>query len=341
MQVNNTISGEVYSAPNTFKAEKQPDESFSEYLARAAEYAVSQGLQPTGNVPIDTSNFPVVNIMDIIRAYEEENKDNPQEDIIPVGLKDFIEAHKNRYNNNNNIVAVGLPDYYFRPPTYEEDFVIVERQFGWDKGNLEWALAGLSECRRNFDSPYSIDYRKLSRRDTDLSTLSDAEKYKAIYEHYQECFGDDFLKSFAFGVPYPGNYYSVFKAFNDEISEVFGGQKAAEKAYREAYYGDMTDDEIRKTIIENYPPKGKRTYRDIMEMSFDMYRAGVDNGLFTSGILQDVAQNTAANGTNYTRILDKIASSDYETKVMQQYQNRSKFTLSSSAGSVISDIFGA
>jgi hypothetical protein len=298
--VNNS-SSIAYAYNQTSGLNPVNDRSFQEqldqFLAEAAHY----------------------NLTDIIKAYEESQKENPEEDIIPVGL----------------------PDYYFRPPTYDEDFAIAERQFGWNKGNLEWALAGLSECRRNFISPYSVDFRKLSR-DADLSgfsDLTDTDKYKAIYEHYQECFGDDFLKSFAFGVPYPGNYYSIFKTFNDEISEVFGGQKEAQKVYRKAYYSDMTDEEIRKTIIENYPQKGKRTYRDILEMSFDMYRAGVDNGLFSSGILQDVAQNTAANGTNYARILDKTAGSDSQTKVWQQYQNRSKFTLSSSAGSVISDIF--
>jgi hypothetical protein len=337
MQINKTISGQTYSAPNTQKAEIQFGESFSEYLASIAENEISAELHPIESTPIDARDFPVYNLMDIIKAYEE---DNPEEDIIPVGLKDFIETHKDRYNSNNNIVAVGLPDYYFRPPTYEEDFVIVERQFGWDKNNLDWALSGLSECRRNFYSPYSTNFRKVSR-DDDLSELSDTEIYKLIYEHYQECFGDDFLKSFAFGVPYPGNYYSVFKTFNDEMSETFGGHKAVQKVYRKAYYDDMTDEEIRKTIIENYPSKGARTYRDIMEMSYDMYRAGVDNGLFSSGILQDVAQEMAANGKNYSLMLDKKVGSVYETKVWQEYQNRSKFTLSASAGSVISDIFGA
>jgi hypothetical protein len=279
-------------------------------------------------------------LMEIINAYEEAQKENPQEDIIPEGLKDFIETHKDRYNNNDDIVAVGLPDYYFRPPTYEEDFIIVERQFGWHKGNLEWALTGLSECRRNFDSPSSLDFRKVSR-DDDLSTLSDTEKYKLIYEHYQECFGDDFLKSFALGVPYPGNYYSVFKTFNDEMSETFGGHKAVQKVYREAYFSDMNDEEIRKTIIANYPPKSARTYRDIMEMSYDMYRAGVDNGLFSNAILQDVAQEIATTGKNYSLMLDKKVGSVYETKVWQEYQSRIKYQLPASSGSVISDIFGA
>jgi hypothetical protein len=293
-------------------------ERLDEFLAEAAHY----------------------NLTDIIKAYEEAQKENPEEDIIPEDLKDFIETHKDRYKNNNDIVAVGLPDYYFRPPTYEEDFVIVERQFGWHKGNLEWALTGLSECRRNFDSPYSLDFRKVSR-DDDLKALSDTEIYKTIYEHYQECFGDDFLKSFALGVPYPGNYYSVFRTFNDEMSEVFGGHKAVQKVYREAYFGDMNDEEIRKTIIENYPPKGARTYRDIMEMSYDMYRAGVDNGLYSNGILQDVAQEIASTGKSFSLMLDKKVGSVYETKVWQEYKSRIKYTLPSSAGSVISDIFGA
>jgi hypothetical protein len=314
------ISSISYAYNQTSGLKPVNDRSFQErldeFLAKAAHY----------------------NLTDIINAYEEAQKENPEEDLIPVDLKDFIETHKDRYNNNNDIVAVGLPDYYFRPPTYEEDFIIVERQFGWHKGNLEWALVGLSECRNNFDSPYSLDFRKISR-DDDLMALSDTEKYKTIYEHYQKCFGDDFLKSFALGVPYPGNYYSVFKTFNDEMSETFGGHKAVQKVYREAYYGDMTDDEIRNTIKENYPPKGARTYRDIMEMSYDMYRAGVDNGLFSNAILQDVAQEIASTGKNYSLMLDKKVGSVYESKVWKLFENRTKYTLPTSIGTVISDIF--
>jgi hypothetical protein len=286
-------------------------------------YNQSSGLKPVNDRSFQErldeflANAQKFDLTDIIKAQEEAEKNNPREDI----------------------VAVGLPDYYFRPPTYEEDFKIVDRQFGWHKGNLEWALVGLSECRSNFDSPYSLDFRKVSR-DDDLMALSDTEIYRTIYEHYQECFGDDFLKSFALGVPYPGNYYSVFKTFNDEMSETFGGHKAVQKVYREAYFSDMNDEEIRKTIIENYPSKGARTYRDVMEMSYDMYRAGVDNGLYSNGILQDVAREIAVNGKNYSLMLDKKVGSVYESKVWQEYKSRIKYTLPSSAGSVISDIFG-
>jgi hypothetical protein len=263
-----------------------------------------------------------------------------------INFLDFINDPKNQVKSNFDesipIADVSLEKldiytYYNNHP--EEEYAALLREFSNIKSTTEWAYVGLEECKLNFDTTNHYEFLRLTE-ETDLTGLSDTEKYMTISDKYKYCFGDDFLNSFSLGTPIPNLYLGILKRFSSELTEQFGTAEAVQKVYRQAEYGNMTDAQIRAEIIDKYPPKGERTYRDIMYMSYEMNRAGVDNGLFGNGLLQDAAKSYGSKtAADYAETLDKKVGNDYEAKVWKLFENRTKYTLPTSIGTVISEIF--
>jgi len=116
----------------------------------------------------------------------------------------------------------------------------------------------------------------------DYSGMSDAEKVMAIYNRWDQAFGD-FRQASAIGY---GSLAGLQTAdsiirlqFYNELKSVFGSVEKATAAYRAAQYGGMSNSEIRMEIAAKYPPMNKITLRDFYYMVWEMEQVGVDEGL--------------------------------------------------------------
>ena len=118
----------------------------------------------------------------------------------------------------------------------------------------------------------------------DYTGMSDAEKVMAIYDRYDQAFGN-FRRASAIG--YQGlsgiqtDDVKIWRQFNNELISVFGSIERANAAYRTAQYGNMSDAEIRAEITAKYPPTDRMTLREFHEMVWEMSVVGVDDGLST------------------------------------------------------------
>jgi hypothetical protein len=295
----------------------------------------------------------IYNIYDIMEAYVrylngERNVlvYGTYADYSVFGFSDLSEEPQRTYvdypEGTIPIGKVSIEDFNIFSRDYnnpKKEYAALLREFSNVKSTADWAYVGLLECKRNFETAYSPEFQQMTE-ETDLTGLSDTEKYLTIMDKYEYCYGDDFLKSFSLGVPLPSQYLGKLGRLSDELTEQFGSREAAQKVARQAEYGNMTDGEIRAEIIDKYPPKGERTYRDIIYMSYEMNRAGVDYGLFGNGLLQDAAKSYGnKTAADYVKTLDKKVGNDYEAKVWKLFENRTKYTLPASIGAVISDIF--
>lgn len=157
----------------------------------------------------------------------------------------------------------------------------------WDK-NIQSVLNYYSSC---FDFTNSRDYEQFTAKE-DFTGMSNACKYKAIYEKYQHCYGENFLEASAgdYGlIPFEYDVYSpVIRRFNEEVNEACGGEAEAVKARRDALYGeDLSDTEVRRAIIEKYVVNGKITNRDYNKMTNEMDLCGVGGGIRNSNTQSD------------------------------------------------------
>ncbi len=162
--------------------------------------------------------------------------------------------------------------------------------------------------------------------------MSNSDKYKAIYEKYQYCYGESFLDAAAIDyvsppLPYD-KYMSLIRQFNDEVNEACGGAAETTKARREALYGDMSDVEIRAEIMESYSENGKITQRNLFKAANEMSLCGVDGGL--RAMLNPIGNPFAyrdygiMNDPTITREnqLDMTVTADYIEKLEKVYENR-------------------
>ncbi|MCM1380810.1 MAG: hypothetical protein NC192_02650 [Muribaculaceae bacterium] len=126
------------------------------------------------------------------------------------------------------------------------------------------------------------DYEKLTAAE-DFTGMSAAEIYKAIYEKYKHCYGENFLDINA--VPYarpPHSedfYGELVDKFYDELEVAVGDTAARQKARREALYGDMSDYDVRAAIIEKYTSGRKPTNADLYKITAEFDRCGVGGGI--------------------------------------------------------------
>ena len=114
---------------------------------------------------------------------------------------------------------------------------------------------GMNYKRTFFDFSHSGDYSVLTK-EQDFSGMMDFQKYRLIYEKYQHCYGAEFLRADAIDYPAPYSeedpYTSVIEKFRSEVIEVCGGEMAVKEAKRDAYYGGLTDEQVRRAVIESY-----------------------------------------------------------------------------------------
>lgn len=140
------------------------------------------------------------------------------------------------------------------------------------------------------------DYDKLTAEE-DFTGMSAAEIYKAIYEKYKHCYGENFIDINA--VPYVSangtvdSFRGLIGRFNSEIRSACGSDEDIKKIRREALYGDMSDYDVRAAIIEKYTSDGKATNADLYKITAEFDRCGVGGGIhnpLASVLTKDKAQ---------------------------------------------------
>jgi len=145
--------------------------------------------------------------------------------------------------------------------------------------NVENGLKYMKSC---FDFTNQWDFAKLTAAE-DFTGMSDAEIYEAIYEKYQHCYGKNFYYGKAISYPVPPSeydeYHKIIRRFNNEVTAALGGREQVEAARREALYGDMSDYEVRQAIIDEYDLSDGMTFRELYQMTYDIWKAGLDGGL--------------------------------------------------------------
>lgn len=151
-----------------------------------------------------------------------------------------------------------------------------------DYGHDYQVQMGINYNRTCYDGTNRRDYDKLTAAE-DFTGMSAAEIYKAIYEKYQHCYGENFLDINAIPYVVPPHsedfYGGLLDSFYNELEVAIGGTSERQKACREALYGDMSDYEIRAAIMEKYSFDGTLTNSDLYKIAKAMDQCGVGGGI--------------------------------------------------------------
>lgn len=117
--------------------------------------------------------------------------------------------------------------------------------------NVELGLDYKSSC---FDFTNINDYNELTAKE-DFTGMSEEEIYKAIYEKFQHCYGENFLDAEA--IDYPSTpqacddaYIQIIRKFENEVNSHC--ETGSRILRREALYEGMSDSEIRDAVIKKY-----------------------------------------------------------------------------------------
>ncbi|MGN1088946.1 MAG: hypothetical protein ACI4Q6_00975, partial [Huintestinicola sp.] len=147
---------------------------------------------------------------------------------------------------------------------------------------LKCIRAGLLYKKQCVNFSNARDFDKLTA-EQELSGMTDGEKYTAIYEKYQHCYGENFLQAFErqFTVPAAerDDYTQLELKWKNELKAEFGSIENAEKARREALFGKVDEITVRNEIIGKYAQNEKLTFRDLYNMTYEMSLCGVDHGM--------------------------------------------------------------
>ncbi len=186
--------------------------------------------------------------------------------------------------------------------------------------NIKYAIDYYSSC---FNFTNKWDYDKLTAEE-DFIGMSNAEKYKAIYEKYQHCYGENFLEASAVNYQLiPSDYdhwRKVIRQFEQEVNTACDGVDNAMEARREALYGEgLSDSDVRSAIMEKYMRDGKVTNRDYCKMTNEMDLCGVGGGINSSNSLTSRRPN---NIFDYLREKNHIAARE---ATMDCYMTKSDF----------------
>lgn len=179
---------------------------------------------------------------------------------------------------------------------------------------------GMRYKRAFFDFSHSADYSAITK-EQDLSGMMDFQKYRLIYEKYQHCYGEEFLRADA--IDYPVSYSEddpytlVIERFRSEVSEVCGGETAVKEAKRDAYYGGLTDEQVRQAVIGSYDTSDGLTFRELYDISYDIWSVGLDGGFHfrLDDLFADYSEGDTAFDANLKReeMLDKkVTAADFD-----------------------------
>jgi hypothetical protein len=228
--------------------------------------------------------------------------------------------------------------------TKEELKKTVKQEYTCPFGTMEGTILGRLGERR--DAQYfniKVSLSRFMAEKPDYTGMSDAEKYTAIYDRYKEAFGD-FLPAGA--ISYVGDPQAttsqIWMQFGRELREVFGSYEAALRANKVAQYGNMSDSDIRAAIASKYPPMNKITLREFHEMTWEMCRVGVDNGLHevlgSSTSWGYYSNNSVSSGLIREEMLDK----PLDLKSLCDAYNGMLYagSTTSAAGQVLRELFG-
>lgn len=229
----------------------------------------------------------------------------------------FKEAMNNLIEVNGELVDVSTLDRISFEGLYTPTF----------STNVE---NGLKYQRSCFDFTNSWEFPKLTAAE-DFTGMSPAEIYKAIYEKYQYCYGKNFYYADAISYPTPpsefDDYNKVIRRFEKEVAAALGGEEQAKSARREALYGDVSGNELRQAIIDSFNLEDGLTFRELYQMTYDMWKAGLDGGLhnrlddlfydFSTAEARAACDNIAAR----EQYLDTKVSGRYFTELQKFYDN--------------------
>ncbi|MBQ8827334.1 MAG: hypothetical protein IJ007_09605 [Oscillospiraceae bacterium] len=191
---------------------------------------------------------------------------------------------------------------------------------------------GMAYKKSCFDFTNASDFDEITAQQTadGFDGLSDSEKYRLIYEKYQHCYGENFIyaDSIEYIIPAQDDpYLDIIRKFRKELEDTFGSIENTVNACREAYYGDMSDFEIRQSIIDRYSGDGITQY-ELFKIGEDMSQCGVGAGFLS-------ALNPIGNPTIYhsplsaehpmlirERQLDKPVTKAFMDDLIANYENR-------------------
>lgn len=166
----------------------------------------------------------------------------------------------------------------------------------------------------------------------DLTGMTPAEKYKAVYEKYQKCYGENFLyaeaANYASQSVNVDHYRRTISNFENEIKAVCGDDCNMTKLRKNALYPDMSETEIQNAIVEKFDLSDGMTLTELYQMTYELKICGVGKGLhnlmkFTP--LAEQSQIWYQNGVqhknipyqNFYNAYDKAMHSNVTTDYMQ------------------------
>ena len=237
--------------------------------------------------------MPFLNLVEIIREQEAAAAANP-----------------NPYANPETAQIIG--------PSYVEKWYNFEPT--GDKEIDRIIQLGYDYRKSCFDLTNRKDYGAMTAAEN-FTGMTDAEIYKAIYEKYQHCYGENFYEAYAIeylNMNMERTYGSILRQFEDELSGVFGDYYGSrvQKARREALYGNMREDKIRSAIMEKYMEDGNITLRNLFKALNEMDACGV-GGEMMSGL------NRPTNfGDGVESIFNSLSQTD---SIWAREQNMDKF----------------
>lgn len=196
------------------------------------------------------------------------------------------------------------------------------------------AVAGSDTMKLQQEGRVSWDYQeKLDRlsklnEETDWSSMTDAEKVRTFEDRYRETFGRACFTGLYTLISKPEKM--VYESFLSDIDKYFHkGGKAELKTryhecYREAYYGTLSDSEVRAAIRERYKENGSMESKYIILDEYRRAGVGTDaDGKMRYGIAAQI----------FTKVEKTHWMSMYGTgKTISQHPNFSNWYMSYAKG---------
>ncbi len=271
-----SVTSTAYNQHKTRKKDNQHDDGFESFLLNHQEDDDSDSIPNTCDEGVLTkvsqlpSNIEIIDIM-AWAAMQPEKEEIDMSNIQIADLTPLSQEEMLAYELDPQNWSI-----YFDDPQW-----------------IQKARQGILNCQKYFDFTNASDYRKMTEN-ADYTGMSNAEKVTIIMEKYKHCYGEDFMKSFAVEY-YPMNnrYADIKSKLYNELTEEFGSIENAWKANREAQYGNISESEVRKAIMEKYMQNDKMTLRNLYEAAQEMDLTGVGYALNT---IMFEAFNTGLNG---------------------------------------------